>query len=519
MRPAEIKKNERAEELIQELEDATISEADHQELMEILRNDSAVRLLYLEHMQLVSLLKQTAEDRVKLGTMPVSPDMVLAERKKGALKAIAYGLAAMLLIGLAALLVKTQFIPAPPSEDVIAFEYSNHASLSVSYDGKDLSPQDQLKVGYQVTLRHGLVRFTFPNGVQAIVEGPSKLKVLSDTSVQMKEGLAWFKVPPEGVGFKVVTETMVVEDLGTEFGVWFDSDGFEQVHVDKGKVCVFYKGESELLLEGQAVKVSSLGGMLEQDFQVQNFRKAFDREIPYMHWDFDDLVDGCFEADGNMSDPEIARLKLKKLFDGKVEDRAAYVSKGRFGGCFSMNGDGVYGETQLKAIGGNTPRTIAAWVRHRGDSYGLGGRTPYCSWGKRESGRLWKVFLEKGDNDLRLFTSAMHSAVYSLLGSRGIDGKWIHIASVYTGKVRQDGFPEVYHYVNGELLYPKSFEEKTEINTDVAPASAMPLRVGAAIENKEGAQSVDGDIDELYIFRGVLSEKQIQKLMLENKFE
>lgn len=507
------------EKLIQELEDGTITESNRRELMDLMRSDELVREQYLRHMELVSLLGQTAENRVKLGTMPVSPEMVRADRRRGAVKSIVYGVAALLLVGVAALLIKTQLNVGEVDELKIAFQRSNHSDVKVSRNGRDIYAQSTLKVGDVVVLDHGLVQFTFPNGVEALAEGPCELELVSDVSVRLKGGLAWFRVPPEGVGFTVETDRMKVEDLGTEFGVWFDAEDRQQVHVGKGRVRVYSGEVQHELTEGNALLVDKSGELKKHDFQAVNFRKEFDKGMPYMHWSFDDFDKGKFVAEGDLGDPAVASASLKRLFSASVENPASYQKDGRYGKCFAMNGDGVFAETRLFPIGGNAPRTVAAWVRHRSDSYGAGGRTPYCSWGKRETGRLWKLFLEHGDTGVMLYTSAMESALSSKLKGEYAPNKWVHVASVYTGRMRKDGFPEVYHYVNGKLAIPEAFQAVTEIDTDISSADAMPLRIGAALENREGDKSVNGDVDELYLFRGVLSEEQIRELMLENKFE
>lgn len=67
--------------------------------MEQMRRDDRVRDLYLRHVELVALLGQTAESRAAMGTMPISEEMLGRAKRNSALSALAYGLAAVLLLG------------------------------------------------------------------------------------------------------------------------------------------------------------------------------------------------------------------------------------------------------------------------------------------------------------------------------------------------------------------------------------------------------------------------------------
>ena len=47
------------------------------------------------------------------------------------------------------------------------------------------------------------------------------------------------------------------------------------------------------------------------------------------------------------------------------------------------------------------------------------------------------------------------------------------------------------------------------MSTDISSAAARPLTMGTA--------TADGDLDELYLFRGVLTGEQIRQLMEKNR--
>ena len=69
-----------------------------------------------------------------------------------------------------------------------------------------------------------------------MIEGPCDLQVLDEDRVSVTEGVAWFEVPPQAVGFTVETPRFAAVDLGTEFGVVVRADSDHELHVTKGSV-------------------------------------------------------------------------------------------------------------------------------------------------------------------------------------------------------------------------------------------------------------------------------------------
>ncbi len=65
---------------IQELEDGVISPESRAALMELMRSHESVRDQYLRHIELSTLIHQTAESRSQLGTMPISIETLRREK-------------------------------------------------------------------------------------------------------------------------------------------------------------------------------------------------------------------------------------------------------------------------------------------------------------------------------------------------------------------------------------------------------------------------------------------------------
>lgn len=84
----------------------------------------------------------------------------------------------------------------------------------------------------------GEIQLTMASGVLVDVFGPSRLKLLSENSLELLAGEISASVPSVGFGFQVHTPSVVVTDLGTVFDVGVDSTGTTEVEVRNGRVLV-----------------------------------------------------------------------------------------------------------------------------------------------------------------------------------------------------------------------------------------------------------------------------------------
>jgi hypothetical protein len=223
--------------------------------------------------------------------------------------------------------------------------------------------------GDRITLERGLMRLEFPDQVEAVVEGPSRFELRSASEIDLDGGMAWFRVPEAGRGFAVLTERARVIDLGTEFGLRFDTDGTLQVHVARGEVKVEPRqpGAPDFLLgQGRATTVGSDGRGRETELRASLFRREFTHAVPYLHWTFDHVIGGAFPARGSWPDTRDYAAKLRRA-DGEAGESDLETSRtdGVRGKAFALRGDGLFAESAFPGIGGNTPRTVAAWIRHR----------------------------------------------------------------------------------------------------------------------------------------------------------
>ena len=87
-------------------------------------------------------------------------------------------------------------------------------------------------------LNKGIVKLTYDEGVDIVIEGPAEF-VVSSKGIKLEYGSLYSYVSSSGRGFTVDTPNNRFIDLGTEFGIIVDKHATSELHVLKGKVQYF----------------------------------------------------------------------------------------------------------------------------------------------------------------------------------------------------------------------------------------------------------------------------------------
>jgi hypothetical protein len=98
------------------------------------------------------------------------------------------------------------------------------------------NPAGDLRAGRVLFLASGLAEVQFQCGASVVLEGPARLKLLSEKSARLLSGKLTARVPGARCGFEIVSPQGKVIDLGTEFGVAVAEDEATDVYVFDGKV-------------------------------------------------------------------------------------------------------------------------------------------------------------------------------------------------------------------------------------------------------------------------------------------
>jgi ferric-dicitrate binding protein FerR (iron transport regulator) len=139
-----------------------------------------------------------------------------------------------------------------------------------------------LPVG-EYQLHDGLLNLQFDGGVMVYFEAPAHFGAVSGQRLILHTGRLSVTVPPEGVGFTVVTPEAEIIDFGTEFSVEARS-GASEVHVFQGLVRVQPKastgrsvGEPVDLKTSQAITINdTVRKPVEIELATEGFIRSFD---------------------------------------------------------------------------------------------------------------------------------------------------------------------------------------------------------------------------------------------------
>jgi hypothetical protein len=402
---------------------------------ELLENEQS-RELYRKLSTLHSDLEVMHSGQSTLIKTNIIPfDIVVAKQRKKIFKGAIMAAAAVLIISV--LIMHFTQIPEQP---IASFRTTPSSDFSLTHDlADDDAPVGQvLAVGSKLHLRNGTLESKFESGVRAVIEAPCILRVLADDRVAVDQGVAWFEVPEEAIGFTVETPELIVVDLGTAFGVDSSPEaGDDEVHVTRGAVEVTARidgGKSETLREGEARQVTEIGELkainIDPDHFTTNLPINQGLSLGLVgHWDFENTAyySRTEDTSGNGH-------------TGILKGGAAVVTDPVRGKVLSLSGlksrndmvdiDSVKNIPDLLAHRG---LTLAAWIKRNTDA-SAGGRyayviclgasedNPIMSLGINQSNRRVTGYIE-GDGDKDQVEVIGDSAV--------INGKWTHVAITY----------------------------------------------------------------------------------------
>ncbi len=235
-----------------------------------LKTDTEAREAYLDYAELFNALQLRAEGIDLLQVVPM--EKVIERRHRNMLRVSAMAAAAMILLGAVVLSLMLTRAQKP----TLRFVTSPGSEVRVCHDlAKGEDPQGQvLEPGSTLVVTTGSVELKFASGIQGIIRGPAELTLQRPDLIDMKQGTAWFEVPPGQEGFKVSTPDLVLTDFGTAFGIRSRPGFPNEVHVFAGKVEVHNRQGSkhqEKLMAGQARVADPTGDWREIPIRPEDF--------------------------------------------------------------------------------------------------------------------------------------------------------------------------------------------------------------------------------------------------------
>ena len=431
---------------------------------------------------------------------------LVRQRRQMLVRSFAVAVAAMVVLGLGmwAYLV-------PMRKPTALIRLSAQSIYTITRTSGDKHDENGLGDGSEVKLQQGTVELVFAGGSRATIQGPADFRVISSKVLQMRRGSAWFDIVDGDHGFTVATRNLEVVDLGTEFGVIADPIGQDEVHVFKGKVraqCLRWQKTSEELTAGTSRQVDPIGQLKPIASRPEAFLKKLPDGLAYLHLPFDELNSGHFEMKGSF--PGASGIIPRLVSEGG----SPRLVPGVAGNALSLSGKGDHVATEWPGFSGIAPRTVSFWLKVD-PSINLSMLPSIVGWGDyRVPGGKWKSMLEQKSPGAPAYPRISFSEYTYDAPTSVNDGKWHHLAMTYSGRIGENGHPEVGIFVDGvnqSLTYRDFF-----IDPDVqrlpktrTHIGAMPLGIGSIID--EGSATFTGLIDELKIHAGVLSAEDIQR--------
>ena len=492
--------------MLHHLEDGCLEGADHERLMQIFRTDAEARKEYLNYMGFISLLYGEAEAEAELDGKSRAP---FQEQKRSSLLIRSViGAAAVLAMG--AWIASLFFLKYETTQAQIT---EGPSAIWEFISGGINETTGAFRPESEVSLKTGTLNVMLSSGSEVIVEGPAEFAVHSPSEISLSEGRLWAKADSEK--FIVNTRELKVTDLGTEFGITTSRHLKDEIHVASGKVLISRlndeKNASSIeLTTGQASRLTYSGKFRRIAFDQTKFQRELPQQPPYLHWSFDRKKEDGFQATG-FAMPE-SSIEVFQLPDRK-RPIPTQTQEGRFGQALSLETGKQYAQSNFPGIDGNLPRTIAFWIRNKSEdpnTYVL------VSWGlATDGGTKWVLGLK--DDDISTgWGGSWAGANITKKTDHVFDGKWHHIAQVFTGRVI-DGQPEIIHYLDGNQLKTRKIWNPGPINTDCMSNKSWPVTLGVQLYQRPNLPTFSGLIDELYLFRSALDASQIRYLMKNNR--
>ena len=193
-----------------------------------------------------------------------------------------------LLVGLLLAWSFAGFLPGNQTPDPQSSkeERTYVATLTRSTDcvwGSESPPEfsGQRLMSEDLVLEQGVAEFRFDTGVRLIIEGPTKINLVTSSRAKLDYGklvLHGYDPAPE---FSLITPLLTFQDIGTEYGAQIHRDGEVDLHVFAGAVRVAPNqkndqfSESVIIQKGQA---RHLNDRKIEDIQLEP--ALFKREVP-----------------------------------------------------------------------------------------------------------------------------------------------------------------------------------------------------------------------------------------------
>lgn len=524
--------------LIEQLLDGEISEADFLRLEAELTVDAAARQEYYDRVALSVLLE--AESATRQDSLPQAPTRrprtTIPLTRFGFAVAVAAAIAMMLTIGYLSVFRNNNDriadITPPMEQEASGYAVIAGQSEATWRDGQFL-PNGSLVPEGQLHLASGIVQLELFSGVTVIIEGDAEFSLLSPMEMSVARGNVRARVPEPAHGFRIQTRDGQVVDLGTDFAVSVTAEQSE-VHVLEGEVEWHPRlSNKKVMREGKAVRRSLAGVETEIEADTDRFigaeqlreRLQETREAKRRSWqEFSTNLrtdprlvafyqTGSADATSRFI-KNLASTRSRSAGDGAVVAASRSADRwDRPAGALDFSPTGS--RVRMSIPGDYHSLTFLCWVKINSlDRWynslfltdGHDQNEPH--WQIMDDGRLFfsvkkrdKWDVSKGEKDKHVYYSPS-------FWNNSLSGQWLMIATTYDIDARL-----VKHYVNGKQLSVETIPDEYVVeNVVIGNASLCNWGLPERDEPRFAVRNLNGSMDEFAMFSAALSETEIREI-------
>ncbi len=530
-------KNSERDELLDELLDGSISEADLLRIESELLVDPDVRQTYYNRLQLHVMLEQLAsESPVDLSEFKNSQGLHWGNRAS---------LVAGVLIGLAASLIVAFFVlrstDQPPQMARAASTEESASGFAVLagqsgavWKNNSIQVGDLVPVG-EVRLESGTVQLELFSGVQMVLSGDCLFSVDSPMQVTMNHGSVRIRVPEPAEGFTIKTSSGDIVDLGTEFALEVSSDRSD-VRVIDGEVELRDDKEDPIrVASGNSMRLSRTGPRESIEDQIELIG-PIDFQALLRGQQKDRLASWKSKEASIQNDPRLLGHYLLSTTVPQQYELANFASKradaasagaivaaqrtsdrwGRPGKALDFSHIGS--RIRVRVDGEHRGLTLNAWVKI--NSLDRWYNSLFLTDGHEDFEPHWQIM-----NDGRIFFSVklpqsrtgspdeefQHIYFSPPVWNPSLSGRWMMLSVTYDVDNKR-----VTHFVNGQSVSREVIEDEDLVEKIRVGASSLCNWSDPQPMYRSDAEFVvrnlNGSMDEFSIYSGALSNDEIRSL-------
>lgn len=511
---------EERDELIDDLIEGVIGEADFIRLEAEFCVDPAARAAYFDR---VALSQALAEEAHRASREPALKRRSRLRVLARAWPALAAGL--VLLLGMAGMWWQSRNLPTVVATEepkasgfgVLVDQVGAIWSVEGLHDGAVLPPG-------RLELRSGVAHVELFSGVSLVLEGPAEFEIRSAMELDLPRGKLRARVPETAHGFRVSSAKGDVIDLGTEFALSSSEEGANvevfdgeiEWHPGEGEKRLMRQGDALRTAEGTPPEAGGLAGLEEfrrrHDAVRQERREAWIERCASLDRDPRLVFHYRFATEGHSR--QLPNLASGSEGPGPGAVVAAVAAEDRWGRSgealdFSPTGSRV----RVHVPGGHGSLTLVCWVRI--NSLDRLFNSLFLTDGHEVGAPHWQIL-----NDGRLFFSVKkyetgdrrpdkHPFYSEPVWDLSRSGQWLQLAVVYDITSRT-----VTQYADGEIVgrepIPGDYlvEEVRMGNASIGNWSEPVYRQDPEFV----VRNLNGSFGEFLLFSAALSDGEIRDL-------